>query len=90
MAHVSDVAPVYRLLVEKILQKEPTPSGEEGYYFVVAHKIQWWTVLDRIAESLYARGLVTEPKSRIWPSDEMAAEYLGLPPLYLRAMCTSK
>ena len=46
--------------------------------------------MQRLAEALYARGLVAEPKAQIWPSDEMAAEYLGFPALFVRIMGTSR
>jgi len=81
---------LYALLVTKILQKEPIPSGEMGYYFAMVHRAPWWEVMQRLAEALYARGLVAEPTVQIWPSDEMAAEYLGFPPLYVRAMGTNR
>jgi hypothetical protein len=81
---------LYALLVEKILQKDPIPSGEKGYYFAMAHKVPWWDVMQRIAESLYARGLVEEPKAQTWPSYEMAAEYLQFPVQYVRAMGASR
>ncbi|CAM1505956.1 Fc.00g115930.m01.CDS01 [Cosmosporella sp. VM-42] len=87
--HISDLTALYALLVEKILQKEPIPSGEKGYYFAVAHRVPWWAVMQGLAEGLHARGLVAEPKAQIWSSDEMAAEYLGFPLQYVRAMGTS-
>lgn len=77
-------------MVEKILLKEPMPSGEEGYYFAMAHRQPWWDVLQRIAESLHARGLVESPEVKTWPSDEMAAESLGYPLMFVRALGTSR
>ena len=88
--HISDLAALYALLTEKILQKEPIPNGEKGYYFAMAHRTHWWDVMQRLAEALHARGLVVEPQAEIWPSDEIAAEYLGFPRLYVRAMGTSR
>ncbi|KAF2493074.1 NAD(P)-binding protein [Lophium mytilinum] len=87
--HISDLTALYALLVEKILHKEPVPNGENGYYFPMAHRAPWWDVMELLAEGLHARGLVLEPKAQIWPSDEMAAEELGFPLLYIRAMCTA-
>jgi len=84
------LATFYALLIEKILQKEPIPSGEKGYYFAMAHRAHWWDVMQRLAEALHSRGLMAEPKAAIWPSDETAAEYLGFPRLYVRAMGTSR
>jgi hypothetical protein len=88
--HISDLVAFYALLTEKILQKEPIPSGEKGYYFAIAHRTHWWDVMQRLAKVLHAHGLVAEPKADIWPSYEMAAEYLGFPRLYVRAMGTSR
>ncbi len=76
--------------MEKILQKESIPSGESGHYFAMAHRVPWWDVMDRLAEGLYKRGLVVDPNPQIWPSDDMAAEYLGFPRPYIRAMGTSR
>ncbi|PVH74920.1 NAD(P)-binding protein [Cadophora sp. DSE1049] len=88
-AHVTDVASFYGLLTEHILRKETIPSGKNGYYFITAHTSPWWSVMQRVGDALYARGLVTEAKPHTWPSDEMAAEALGLPLLYIRAIETS-
>jgi hypothetical protein len=79
----------YGLLVEKILDKEPIPSGERGYYFANAHKQNWWAIMDRLAELLHARKLVKEPTAQLWPSYDEAADSLGLPRLYIRPMGTS-
>ncbi|KAI9704644.1 MAG: hypothetical protein M1820_005392 [Bogoriella megaspora] len=87
--HISDLANFYTLLTEKILQKEPVPNGEKGYYFVIAHKTHWWRVMQRLAEALHARGLVAEPEVDVWPSDDVAAEYLEFPRPFVRAMGTS-
>ncbi|KAI0837093.1 NAD(P)-binding protein [Hypoxylon sp. FL0890] len=72
-----------------ILHKEAIPSGEQGYYFAFAHRASWWGVMQRLADALYARGLVAEPKVQVWPSYEMAAEYLGCPRQHIRAIGTS-
>lgn len=87
--HVSDLTALYAQLSVKILQKEPVPNGKGGYYFGFAHRAPWWEVMQRLAQGLYARGLVLEPEPKIWPSDEFAAESLGWPPQYARAMGTN-
>ncbi|KAI0539299.1 hypothetical protein GGR58DRAFT_244719 [Xylaria digitata] len=88
--HISDLAEYYVLIVKKILQGEKLPSGEEGYYFAVAHEAGWWDIAQGLADVLRARGLVTEPTARIWPSDDMAAEELDLPRQYVRLMHTAR
>ncbi|KAI4863797.1 NAD(P)-binding protein [Hypoxylon rubiginosum] len=87
--HISDLVAFYALLIEKILQKENIPKGEDGYYFVIAHRAPWWAIMQRLAEALYARGLVDEPKTQIWPSYDVAAESLGFPRVYMKAIGTS-
>jgi hypothetical protein len=87
--HISDLVSFYALLTKKILQKEQISSGEKGYYFVIAHRTHWWAFTQRLAEVLHARGLVHEPKAETWPSDDVAAEYLGFPRPYVRGMGTS-
>ena len=79
--HISDLMTLYALLLERILRKQPLPSGEEGYYFAAAHMYRWWDVLGRLAAVLHARGLVNEPSVQIWQSDEMAQEALGGMPI---------
>ncbi|KAL9071885.1 MAG: hypothetical protein Q9157_005311 [Trypethelium eluteriae] len=87
--HISDLVAFYVLLTERILQKEPILSGEKGYYFPISHRTHWWAVVERLAKALHARGLVMEPKPEVWPSDDIAAEYLGFPRRYIRAIGTS-
>ncbi|RWA07405.1 hypothetical protein EKO27_g7699 [Xylaria grammica] len=88
--HISDLAEFYVLMIKKILQGEKLPSGEEGYYFAVAHEVGWWDIAQSLAGALSARGLVTEPQARIWPSDDMAAEALDLPRQFVRLMHTAR
>ncbi|KAJ3958890.1 hypothetical protein N0V92_004529 [Colletotrichum tropicale] len=85
----ADLVQLYRLLTENILLGKPIPSGREGYYFATVHRVPWWDVMDRIAMAMHARGLVDEPTTKVWPSYDVAADTLGFPRLYIRAMGTS-
>lgn len=87
--HISDLTALYRQILQKILQKEAIPSGTEGYYFALAHDIQWWEVLDHLAVALKARSLVTESKTPVFPSDEAAAEILGVPVQFVKPLWNS-
>lgn len=87
--HVSDLMKFYTLLVEKISDGEDLPNGENGYYFPVAHQFGWWETLDRLASSMHARGLVKDAVVRTWPSDEVAAESLGLPVPFMHMIWNS-
>lgn len=80
---------LYALIVEHILRNEPIPNGEKGYYFAMAHRVPWHDVMDCLAEHLFRRGLVAECKPRVWPTYEMAADCLGFPKAYIRAMGAS-
>ncbi|KAM5349180.1 hypothetical protein ACJ41O_009003 [Fusarium nematophilum] len=88
--HISDLSALYVLLVQKILEGDQTiPTGEKGYYFAMVHRSPWWKVMDDLAEGLYSRGLVSEPKVHVWPSYDEAADSLGFPRQYVRAIGTS-
>lgn len=88
--HISDIAAFYRLLTEHILQKKTLPSGKDGYFFPMAHHASSWDLMQRFAARLHALGLVAEPKPRTWPSDEAAAESMGIPLQLVRIMGTHR
>ncbi|KAG5750720.1 hypothetical protein H9Q69_002579 [Fusarium xylarioides] len=85
--HISDLTDLYILILSKILKREPIAVGTERYFFSVAHRISWWKIMDKIAEGLYARGLVDEPAPKIWPNYDVAADALGFPRRFIRPMC---
>ena len=87
--HISDLTALYGGIIEKILQQETIPNGTEGYYFALAHDLFWWEVLDRLAAALYARNLVTDSQTQVWPSDEFAAESLGVPMDFVQPLWNS-
>lgn len=45
--------------------------------------------MDRLAANLHARGLVATEYAKIWPSDEMAAESVGVPVKFAHSMWNS-
>ncbi|KAF5528980.1 hypothetical protein FMEXI_14431 [Fusarium mexicanum] len=85
--HISDLTDLYILILNKILKEEPIAVGTDRYFFSVAHRISWWKIMDKIAEGLYARGLVDEPAPKIWPNYDVAADALGFPRKFIRPMC---
>ena len=84
--NISDLTALYGQIVKKIVQKETIPSGEEGYYFALAHEIVWSEALQHLAIALKARGLVTDSKIQIWTSDEAAAESLAVPAPFVQIL----
>lgn len=79
----------YGRIVTKAIRDEPLQRGREGYYFALAHEVQWWEVLNRLAQALKARGLVTTTTIPVWPSDEAAAEAMGVPVPFVQALWNS-
>ncbi|RKL43371.1 hypothetical protein BFJ72_g4195 [Fusarium proliferatum] len=85
--HISDLTDLYILILSKILKEEPIAVGTDRYFFSIAHRISWWKIMDKIAEGLYAHGLVDEPTPKIWPNYDVAADALGFPRRFIRPMC---
>ncbi|SPO06578.1 uncharacterized protein DNG_09268 [Cephalotrichum gorgonifer] len=88
-AHISDISAFFAKMVEKILLKEPIPSGEKGYYFAKAHDVHWWEVLDRLAVALEARGIAPDSTVQVWSDDETAAKVLGVPVQFVSILWSS-
>lgn len=87
---MSDVAKFYGQLLEAIIQDKSLPNGENGHYFLVSHVVPWWEIMDRLAEKLHARGLITTASSEIWPSDEIAADSVGVPVKFAHSMWNAR
>ncbi|KAF2643543.1 NAD(P)-binding protein [Massarina eburnea CBS 473.64] len=87
--HISDLTTLYALLVQSIVRGDKIASGEEGYYFGIAHNTDWHDIQSRIAGLLASRGLVTSSEVRLWPSDQYASDALGYPLAYLNALWKS-
>lgn len=84
--HISDLTALYLQIIQSISRGQVIPSGAEGYYFALAHKIVWKQALSHLAVALNARGLVSSPETRIWPSDEAAAEALVVPVQFVQPL----
>ncbi|CAG7563067.1 unnamed protein product [Fusarium equiseti] len=62
--HIEDIANLYTLIVNKILDGEKIPSGKKGFYFANHGKQRWLDIANGIARVGYQRGKLTaEPKS---------------------------
>lgn len=90
LAHISDIAEFYILLLDAILRGEQLPAGEDGHYFLISHVVSWWDILDRLAIRLHSRGLIKSASTKIWPSDEMVAESVGVPAKFAYSMWNSR
>ncbi|KAF4436611.1 hypothetical protein FACUT_6206 [Fusarium acutatum] len=85
--HISDLTDLYILILSKILKEVSIAVGTDRYFFSVAHRISWWKIMDKVAEGLYARGLVDEPTPKIWLNYDVAADALEFPRKFIRPMC---
>lgn len=87
--HISDLTELYGIIVSKILEGQAPPSGPEGYYFALAHDIVWWELLDRLAATLVADGIITDSKVDVWASDEAASAALDVPGQFVQVLWKS-
>ncbi|KAL4860572.1 hypothetical protein BDV12DRAFT_204901 [Aspergillus spectabilis] len=89
--HISDLTALYRLIINRILcgESETIPQNKEGYYFALAHDLFLGDVLDHLWLSLYSRGLVTDARTRIYPSDQIAVESLDVPKKFVQTLWNS-
>ncbi|KAL4874967.1 hypothetical protein BJY04DRAFT_233130 [Aspergillus karnatakaensis] len=87
--HISDLTALYDRIVEKVLLGEALPYNKEGYYFALAHDLFLGDVLEHLALALKSRGLVTDGKTRLYPSDQVAAESLGVPEQFVQTLWNS-
>ncbi|KAH7305843.1 hypothetical protein B0I35DRAFT_443369 [Stachybotrys elegans] len=90
VAHIQDLSDLYVLLIEKILQGETPPQGEQGYYFAVAHQFSYWDLLSGLAKSLHQLGLVDDETVKTWPSWEAGADALGFPRAFIKGIAGSE
>jgi hypothetical protein len=80
---------LYGLIVEKVIQDEQIPNGTNGYYFSTTYQISSHELADRLAGALHARSLVASSQPEVWPSNEAAAEALGVPAKFVEYLWNS-
>ena len=88
--HVSDLAKLYVLLIEKALQGVSIPTGKNGHYFAVGHQAESWKLMRALNDEMYKRKLVDKPEPKIWLSYGTAAKELGFPAMYIKAIGIAK
>jgi dTDP-4-dehydrorhamnose reductase len=88
--HVTDLADYYTRLIQRIIEQHALPAGNDGYYLVSAHTINWHELLQALANGLHTRGLVLNADVTVWPSEEVKMKSLGLPAPYSDIAWNSK
>lgn len=78
IVHISDVARMYEILVQKILGRESIPNGKAGYYFIEAGEITWKEISDSLAREGHEAGLFASTDVKIVTPDTFAG-MLGIP-----------
>ncbi|KAK4069196.1 hypothetical protein Trihar35433_5775 [Trichoderma harzianum] len=70
VAHISDVAEFYSLILKRYIEGKPIQYGKNGYYFLENGETSWLGISKRIGEVGYSQGLLKskEPKA-IKPED---------------------
>lgn len=56
--HIADLAPLYKLLLAKVLADEKIPSGKEGIYFPETGDYSGKQLAQGLADELYKQGLI--------------------------------
>jgi nucleoside-diphosphate-sugar epimerase len=56
--HIQDLAPLYELLLAKVLQGEYIPSGKEGIFFSETGDYTWMQLAEGLAKELHRQGIL--------------------------------
>jgi hypothetical protein len=89
--HISDLTALYRLIINRIIrgESETIPRNKEGYYFALAHDLFLGDVLEHLGLALASRTFITDGRTRIYPSDQVAAASLGVPEKLVQTLWNS-
>lgn len=87
--HITDLTALYMQIIKSILRKEDIPSGAEGYYFALAHRLNMWEFQRHLAAALGNRDIITNTSVEVFPNDDFAAEAIGVPSEFLEALWKS-
>ncbi|KAM0251652.1 hypothetical protein ACHAQJ_008112 [Trichoderma viride] len=70
IAHISDVAAFYSLILKKILESTPVEYGKNGYYFLETGEVSWLDISKRIGDVGHTQGVFTSGELKeISPED---------------------
>jgi nucleoside-diphosphate-sugar epimerase len=56
--HIQDLAPLYELLLVKVLQGEDVPSGKQGIFFSETGDFTWMQLAQGLANELHRQGIL--------------------------------
>ncbi|KAH8805149.1 hypothetical protein F5884DRAFT_885201 [Xylogone sp. PMI_703] len=80
--HITDVARVFELLLQRLLRPdwESLPSGKRGFYFADAALFSWKEMADKIAKVGYDLGVLNQETARSSSLATVASKFPGVPP----------
>ncbi|KAL7916792.1 hypothetical protein GGI35DRAFT_474051 [Trichoderma velutinum] len=64
VAHISDVAAFYSLVLKRYLEGQSIDSGKHGYYFLENGEVSWLDISKHIAKVGYSQGLFLSKETR--------------------------
>jgi len=56
--HIQDLAPLYELLLAKVLQGENVPFGRQGIFFSETGDYTWMQLAEGLADELHKQGIL--------------------------------
>ncbi|QYS92704.1 Epimerase domain-containing protein [Trichoderma simmonsii] len=80
VAHISDVAAFYSLVLKRYLEGQSIDSGKNGYYFLENGEISWLDISKHIAEVGYSQGLFPSEETKEITLEDFS-EALAIPHL---------
>ncbi|KAL6835646.1 hypothetical protein J3E69DRAFT_352165 [Trichoderma sp. SZMC 28015] len=80
VAHISDVAAFYSLVLKRYLEGQSIDSGKSGYYFLENGEISWLDISKHIAEVGYSQGLFPSKETKEITLEDFS-EALAIPHL---------
>ncbi len=88
--HISDLAKLYEIIVQKLLTGEHLPSGEQGIYFSANGHHTWLEVAHGLADALFTLGVSSTEEVKSISLEEAAERWTGGDTLYAELGFASK
>lgn len=88
--HIGDLAKLYEIVVQKLLNGEDLPSGEKGIYFSANGHHTWLEVANGLADALFTLGVSETEEAKSISLEEAAERWTGGDTLYAELGFASK
>jgi nucleoside-diphosphate-sugar epimerase len=88
--HIQDLAPLYELLLVKVLQVEDVPSGKQGIFFSETGDFTWMQLAQGLANELHRQGILKTADVKHLTLQEAAEQWGNGSPQYAELGFASK